>query len=98
MCQNFWMHRKASDTIGEKIGGATPTSNTLERLASSLDNGNATNDFGYEFCFEAASGQVKWYKVEGHLIEESLIEGKFEVTGSLQEVTSMWIDKVMGDR
>merc|ERR1719261_953769 len=77
----------------------------MSKVASSEKvSGNATkeelqpNEFGYEFCFEATNGSVKWYKVQGHLIEESLIEGKFEVTGFMQEVTSMWIDKVMGDR
>lgn len=56
-------------------------------------------DFGYEFCFESPNGQVKWYKVEGHLISErSTRDGQFEVTGSMQEVTEMWIDKVMGDK
>mmetsp|Transcript_35990 Transcript_35990/g.84348 ORF Transcript_35990/g.84348 Transcript_35990/m.84348 type:complete len:1072 (+) Transcript_35990:127-3342(+) len=54
--------------------------------------------FEYEFCFEAANGHVKWYKVEGHLIKESAGEREFEVTGSVRECTSMWIEKVMGDK
>jgi PAS domain S-box-containing protein len=113
MCQNFWVRRKSLDEKSDKASTSTgtTTANTMEILGSSLGSYssaavsmNLTNpaiqdkEFGYEFCFEAANGSVKWYKVEGHLIEESLIEGKFEVTGSMQEVTSMWIDKVMGDR
>jgi len=110
MCQNFWVRRKSLD---EKSGGServadsasSPTSlpqveqkiSSWTQCSSSISSSLLT-EFVYEFCFEAQNGSVKWYKVEGHLIEESLIEGKFEVTGSMQEVTSMWIDKVMGDR
>lgn len=55
--------------------------------------------FEYEFCFEAASGQVKWYKVQGHLTEmvNRQNHDEFEVIGCLQEVTSMFIQKVIGD-
>mmetsp|Transcript_17742 Transcript_17742/g.31689 ORF Transcript_17742/g.31689 Transcript_17742/m.31689 type:complete len:1043 (+) Transcript_17742:74-3202(+) len=96
MCQNFWMCRKSEQGQEEKSGG-TPRSK-LGNTSSTSYFTIPTSDFCYEFCFEAPNGQVKWYKVEGHLIEESLTEGKFEVNGSMQEVTSMWIDKVMGDR
>ena len=37
-------------------------------------------------------------QVQGHLIQECTLGSQFEVTGSMQEVTSMLIDKVMGDR
>ena len=36
--------------------------------------------------------------MQGHLIQECTLGSQFEVTGSMQEVTSMLIDKVMGDR
>jgi len=87
MCQNFWMRRKEAQVSGEKA----------EKGGGSL-NGVVTTDFGYEFCFEAPNGSVKWYKVQGHLIQEMLTDSQFEVFGSMQEVTSMLIDKVMGDR
>jgi len=85
MCQNFWMRRK-----GFQEGQVPP-----EKLSSTEI---VTTDFGYEFCFEAPNGSVKWYKVQGHLIQECTLGSQFEVTGSMQEVTSMLIDKVMGDR
>ena len=37
-------------------------------------------------------------EVQGHLIHNGNLGNQFEVTGSMQEVTSMLIDKVMGDR
>merc|ERR1719428_2755211 len=58
--------------------------------------------FGYEFCFEATNGQVKWYKVEGHVTghdeTSKFPSDRFEVTGFVQEVTSMYVDKMIGDR
>lgn len=87
MCQNFWMRRKGfqeGQVPPEKCQGASTEI--------------VTTDFGYEFCFEAPNGSVKWYKVQGHLIQECTLGSQFEVTGSMQEVTSMLIDKVMGDR
>lgn len=87
MCQNFWMRRK-----GVQEGVHVPPEKLGER------NEIVTTDFGYEFCFEAPNGSVKWYKVQGHLIQECTLGSQFEVTGSMQEVTSMLIDKVMGDR
>eukprot|EP00931_Biecheleriopsis_adriatica_P056113 TRINITY_DN33255_c0_g1_i1.p1 TRINITY_DN33255_c0_g1~~TRINITY_DN33255_c0_g1_i1.p1 ORF type:complete len:905 (+),score=192.47 TRINITY_DN33255_c0_g1_i1:59-2716(+) len=88
MCQNFWMTRKSSmQGPSEKVGA------TRSPEVSETDF-----DFGYEFCFEAPNGSVKWYKVQGHLIQECTLGAQFEVTGSMQEVTSMLIDKVMGDR
>lgn len=94
MCQNFWMRRKGEQS-SDKEGSTSPPVTERTEIASWA---RPTSDFGYEFCFEAPNGQVKWYKVEGHLIEESFSEGKFEVTGSMQEVTSMWIDKALTDR
>eukprot|EP00927_Polykrikos_kofoidii_P045996 TRINITY_DN4017_c0_g1_i1.p1 TRINITY_DN4017_c0_g1~~TRINITY_DN4017_c0_g1_i1.p1 ORF type:complete len:1276 (+),score=240.38 TRINITY_DN4017_c0_g1_i1:177-4004(+) len=88
MCQNFWMRRK----------GAQGNSSVITTPPSKPRDHGDQGFFGYEFCFEAPNGQVKWYKVEGHLIEESTHNGLFEVSGSMQEVTEMWIDKVMGDR
>lgn len=96
LCQNFWMRRISELKRQQNSGDTTPRSRLKYPSTNSVTV--TTSDFGYEFCFEAPNGQVKWYKVEGHLIEESLTEGKFEVNGSMQEVTSMWIDKVMGDR
>ncbi|CAE8591678.1 unnamed protein product, partial [Polarella glacialis] len=82
MCQNFWMRRK------EVQGSSEKTARTEV----------FTTDFGYEFCFEAPNGSVKWYKVQGHLIQECTTDSQFEISGSMHEVTSMLIDKVMGDR
>lgn len=76
----------------------TMCQNFWMRRQGKVPGERATTNFGYEFCFEAPNGQVKWYKVEGHLIEESSAKEEFEVTGSMQECTSMWIDMVMGDR
>mmetsp|Transcript_74972 Transcript_74972/g.194952 ORF Transcript_74972/g.194952 Transcript_74972/m.194952 type:complete len:1085 (+) Transcript_74972:172-3426(+) len=84
MCQNFWVRRKEAQGQSQKVGG--------------VGTAVFTTDFGYEFCFEAPNGSVKWYKVQGHLIQECSYDSQFEVTGSMQEVTSMLIDKVMGDR
>eukprot|EP00929_Paragymnodinium_shiwhaense_P108799 TRINITY_DN75133_c0_g1_i1.p1 TRINITY_DN75133_c0_g1~~TRINITY_DN75133_c0_g1_i1.p1 ORF type:complete len:1261 (-),score=303.02 TRINITY_DN75133_c0_g1_i1:82-3864(-) len=107
MCQNFWMRRK--ETQGLAVSGVSSTSTSSTAATSTTTAGASPNImprtpqkasvFGYEFCFEAPNGQVKWYKVEGHLIEASPYrDGQFEVSGSMQEVTEMWIDKVMGDR
>ncbi|CAJ1348250.1 unnamed protein product [Effrenium voratum] len=85
MCQDFWMRRK-----GAQEGAPPPEKSERTEIV--------TTDFGYEFCFEAPNGSVKWYKVQGHLIQECTLGSQFEVTGSMQEVTSMLIDKVMGDR
>lgn len=48
-------------------------------------------------------GFFSWFsmdfrEVQGHLIHNGNLGNQFEVTGSMQEVTSMLIDKVMGDR
>jgi len=93
MCQNFWVKRKSIQSTQ-----TTQTAQSTQDKAGVVTGVFSTN-FGYEFCFEAPNGQVKWYKVHGHLIQESSQEGgQFEVSGSMQEVTSMMIDKVMGDR
>merc|ERR1719422_2475472 len=54
MCQSFWVRRKAQGAQSQKAGTGA---------------GVFTTDFGYEFCFEAPNGSVKWYKVQGHLIQ-----------------------------
>ena len=38
----------------------------LKRRNGSLSE--VTTDFGYEFCFEAPNGSVKWYKARRSLI------------------------------
>jgi len=93
MCQNLWRWHI------QRQAGLGSSSQTLgQESAAAVTTNPPWRSFHYEFCFEATNGQVKWYKVEGHLIEETASDREFEVTGSMQEVTSMWIDKVMGDR
>jgi len=101
MCQNFWVRRKGAQGQGQgqKTGSADVPSQSQNKVGwGSVGTTVFSTDFGYEFCFEAPNGSVKWYKVQGHIIEECSYDSQFEVTGSMQEVTSMLIDKVMGDR
>lgn len=98
MCQNFWMRRKQLQGAPEKSDEDQDKRRAEGRSQVAARTEVFTTDFGYEFCFEAPNGSVKWYKVQGHLIQETVLNSQFEVTGSMQEVTSMLIDKVMGDR
>lgn len=95
MCQSCWMSRRQA-----ALNASTSSAPPPQHGRGTPGSGAACVDFGYEFCFESPSGQVKWYKVEGHFLGESAPRetGTFEVAGSMQEVTEMWIDKVMGDR
>merc|ERR1719262_1554149 len=96
MGQNLWRWH-----IQRQEAGLATNSQTLGQDASTAAVATVPptwTSFHYEFCFEATNGQVKWYKVEGYLIEVNTNRQWYEIIGSMQEVTSMWIDKVMGDR
>jgi len=82
MCKEMWVDRR-------KFG--------LTQVEQCENPGH----FSYEFSFESPNGQVKWYKVEGNEDTESAFHGseyEFEATGFVQDVTSMYIEKITADR